>query len=323
MQLAHPFIQLPLLFDAERLLAEVTAMGADAWREHPQKFPGNSMLPLVAADGDPANESFAGAMRATPHLDGAPYLRQTLGALGVTLGRTRLMRLSGGAEVKKHADQGYYWIDRTRVHVPIVTQPGVRFECGDAATHMGAGECWIFDTWRQHRVLNDSSEERIHLVVDTVGGEAFWQLVAAGRPHARGGGEWSARFIAPNPTAAPDLAFETVNVPNVMSPWEIEAHLSFIFREAGRHPQIPPIARASSRFTRDWRALWARFGADAEGYTHYRKRLAAFVQEVQAPAREIGLSNGVPMLSAIMTMVGKVAVTQETPHDVIAMFDRA
>ena len=116
-------------------------------------------------------------MAPTPELLRCPYLSQVFASLGVTVGRSRLMRLSGHAEVTRHADQGYYWTERVRVHVPVVTQPTVRFECGDAAINMAAGECWIFDTWRQHRVLNDAVESRVHLVVDTVGGGAFWDLV--------------------------------------------------------------------------------------------------------------------------------------------------
>ena len=121
-------------------------------------------------------------------------------------GRSRLMRLSGHAEVTRHVDQGYYWAERVRVHVPIVTQPTVRFECGDAAINMAAGECWIFDTWRSHRVLNDAVESRIHLVVDTVGGDAFWDMVAQGRMHAGPGPRratgtraWSRRSLASCP----------------------------------------------------------------------------------------------------------------------------
>ncbi len=102
-------------------------MSEDAWRRHPQGFAGNSLLPLVAVGGDPANEAFAGAVAPTPHLQSCPYLKQVMATLGATVGRTRLMRLSGHAEVTRHADQGYYWAERVRVHVPIVTQPTVRF----------------------------------------------------------------------------------------------------------------------------------------------------------------------------------------------------
>lgn len=42
-----------------------------------------------------------------------------------------------------------------------VTQPTVRFVCGGETVNMAAGECWIFDTWREHNVFNDASEHRI------------------------------------------------------------------------------------------------------------------------------------------------------------------
>ena len=139
MKLPRPFIRLPLLFDAGVLAAEIDALGEGVWRDHPQKFPGNSMLPLLAVGGDPANESFAGAMAPTPELLRCPYLVQVMASFGATLGRTRLMRLAGQAEVTPHVDQGYYWAERVRVHVPIVTQPTVRFECGAAVINMAAG----------------------------------------------------------------------------------------------------------------------------------------------------------------------------------------
>ena len=66
MKLPLPFIQLPLTFDAPALAREIDALGESVWMPHPQGFPGNSMLPLIAVDGDAANESFGGEMRPTP-----------------------------------------------------------------------------------------------------------------------------------------------------------------------------------------------------------------------------------------------------------------
>src|SRR5687767_3345697 len=109
MKLQVPFVQLPLKFEAEVLAAEVGRVAETSWRPHPQGFAGNSMLPLVAVGGDPDNESFAGAMQPTPYLQQCPYLMQVMASLGATIGRSRLMRLSGHAEVTRHADQGYYW----------------------------------------------------------------------------------------------------------------------------------------------------------------------------------------------------------------------
>lgn len=314
MKLPHPFIQLPLKFDADRLAAEVAAIPERDWRPHPQNFPGNSMLPMVAINGDPANENFGGEMRPTPFLDRCPYLRQAMAAIGVTLGRTRLMRLAGQAEVTPHVDQGYYWADRVRVHIPIVTQPAVKFYCGDTHVHMGAGECWIFDTWRLHRVINADNHQRIHLVIDTVGGSEFWRLVEAGRPMPDQGRNpgWSPRTIPFQPDTNPELALESANIPSVMTPWEVEAHLGLLLRELPDHPNRQTVFRHVSEFTRDWRALWARFGVKPEGRTLYEQRLMRFFSSIQGSAGAIELRNGANLFGAMVIMVGSVALGEDT-----------
>src|SRR3546814_2815244 len=98
-------------------------------------------------------------MRPTPWLQQCPCIMQVMDALGATWGRSRLMRLSGRSQLAAHVDTNYYWQERMRVHVPIVTTPAVRFHCGESDINMGAGECWIFDTWRRHGVVNTRSEE--------------------------------------------------------------------------------------------------------------------------------------------------------------------
>lgn len=311
MKLAAPFIQLPLLFDAAALATEVAALGESVWMPHPQGFPGNSMLPLIAVDGDPANENFAGPMRPTPSLLACPYLMRVMASLGVTLGRTRLMRLSGHAEVTRHADQGYYWADRVRIHVPILTQPTVRFECGDSHVNMAAGECWIFDTWRQHRVLNDAEDSRIHLVVDTVGGDRFWGLVSSGRDHAGRAfsGDWKPDLIAPLAGFEPRLLFETENVPEVMTPWEITSRIGFLIGDAMPHPSLPALRQAAAQFCRHWQALWAAYGVSSEGWPAYRQAIEMYMQQVNELGKAVILQNELLFASAMFTLVGKVAVT--------------
>ena len=137
MQLPTEFIQLPLRFDAARLAAEISAMGEDVWRPHPQGFAGNDAMPLVAAGGDPNDDATAGAMAPTPALRACPYLRQVLASLGSTIGRTRLMRIVGDGEVQAHADISYYWWERVRVHVPVITSPQARFQCGFVPHNFG------------------------------------------------------------------------------------------------------------------------------------------------------------------------------------------
>jgi hypothetical protein len=310
MKLPAPFLQLPLRYEADVLAAEVEALGEAPWRPHPAGFPGNSMLPLLALGGDAGDEGYAGLMLPTPELLLCPYLVQVLASFGATLGRTRLMRLAGQAEVTRHVDQGYYWAERVRIHVPIVTQPTVRFECGSDAINMAAGECWLFDTWRQHRVLNDASRPRIHLVADSVGGEGFWRLVARSRSvPGPVDPNWRAEPVAPVPGAMPELALESVNLPVVMSPWEMEAHFRLIFGEAdSQQPGLAAASGAARRFALAWKGLWARYGTAVEGHEDYRRTLAAFLEEVEPAAARIQLRNGINCMSALLTVVAKVAV---------------
>ncbi len=316
MKLQVPFIQLPLLFDADVLAQEIDALGESVWKPHPQGFPGNSMLPLVAVNGEPDNEAFAGPMQPTPHLQRCRYLQQLLASLGATVGRTRLMRLAGQAEVTRHADQGYYWTERVRVHVPIVTQPTVQFDCDGQSINMAAGECWIFDTWRLHRVLNDAALPRVHLVADTVGGEGFWNQMQGARPAGRDLPGWTPRHVGPAGDSRPALDYETVNYPSVMSPWEMREHIVFLLGEAEPHPQLPAANGVLLRLSRRWQALWSCYGEDVTGWPRYR----ALIDEAKAELRAVGadriaLRNDVAFMQALVSCVLGVALADRPVQD--------
>jgi hypothetical protein len=308
MKLPVPFIQLPLLFDADVLAAEINAIEESQWRPHPQGFPGNSMLPLVAVDGDAGNEGFAGTMRPTEHLRRCPYLSQVFASIGATVGRSRLMRLAGQAEVTRHADQGYYWIERVRVHVPIVTQPTVRFECGGEVINMAPGECWIFDTWRQHSVLNDATLSRVHLVIDTVGGLGFWDLVGQGRPHNAPAAGWTPHRLAPAAGQVAEFALETVNAPVVMNPWELNSHFGLLFGDVMPHPNLQQLRLVTRRFTSAWQGLWFRHGDRPEGHDEFRRLLAGYAADVRPLTDAMVLKNELDWFSAMQAMILRMAV---------------
>jgi hypothetical protein len=310
MKLQARFVQLPLLFDADRLASEIAALPDSAWLPHPQRFAGNDFLPLISVNGEPHNESFAGPMAPTPYLEQCPYIVDVLHSLGASLGRTRLMRLSGGAEVTPHVDINYYWRDRMRVHVPIVTQPSVSFHCGGMVVNMAAGECWIFDTWSRHRVINDAERQRVHLVVDTVGGEGLWDLGLAGRMPEAPRPDWRPRAVAPYGASIAGLDFETQNVARVMTPWEVQNHISFLFGEAlPDQPSTQPAVDAATHFSHVWRSLWSTFGEAEAGHARYRRVLDEFDARLRAcNAHSIKLANGADLYMAMSTLVIAMAL---------------
>jgi hypothetical protein len=279
MKLPRPFVRLPVRFDAERLSQEVAALPASAWARHPTGFAGNTAARLISAGGG-ENDAVAGRMAPTAHLRACPYIQQLLASFGVVWSRSRLMRLAPGANVPEHADVNYHWFTRVRIHVPVWTQPGVLFYCGDQVVHMQAGEAWIFDNWRLHRVENGSAQERVHLVADTTGSAAFWQLVEAGllgRPERR---------VPYEPGREAPLMLERFNVFPVMPPAEMEHLLGDLAGEVIDRAQpdaaTPAVLRFRgllAAFCHDWRQLWSLYADTKEGLPAYDSALAALRQQ--------------------------------------------
>ncbi|HEX2833200.1 MAG TPA: TIGR03032 family protein [Thermoanaerobaculia bacterium] len=305
MKLETEFIRLPLTFDAEKLAQEISRFDESDWRPHPQGHPGNSALPLIALHGDPYDDGVQGAMQPTPHLERMPYLRQVLAAFHAVWGRTRLMRLDGNAEATAHCDTNYYWTQRVRVHVPIVTTPDVTFVCGERSTHMAAGEAWIFDTWRVHNVLNPQPTRRIHLVADTIGSAAFQELVARGRA-----GE-AAVHVPFDPLRAVPITTESVNHPTVMAPAEMQAMIALVSEGA------PDDARELLSILRmlhdDWRAAYARFGESREGFPLYRSLLDRANAALDPLHRRFRLRNHVDAVDAARSIVLAPALDDRAP----------
>ena len=276
MRLDTEFIRLPLSFDVDRMQAEVDAIGESEWRPHPQGHPGNSALPLTAVDGDPLDDGVAGPMLPTPQLARCEYLQQVLASFETVIGRSRLMRLAGESEATLHSDTNYYWADRVRIHVPVRTDPAIEFVCNGKSMHMGAGEAWIFDAWQLHNVLNPTGGARVHLVADTVGSAAFWELVDRGeRPFGGQHRGATPTTVVHRAGERPRLETERANFPVVMHPSE-QARLADAILEGVDRGRSDAAAERALRDclatgVSEWRALWARYAADREGWPAFER----------------------------------------------------
>lgn len=286
MRLSRPFIRLPYAFDAERLAAEVEALPDSAWMPHPSGMRGNSAVALVSRDGGD-NDDFDGRMLVTPHLERCPYVKQAMAAFGEVLARSRLMRLAPGSEVSSHVDFNYHWYTRVRIHVPVVTESEVIFHCGDARLHMQAGECWIFDSWRRHRVVNGGREDRVHLVIDIAGSSRFWATVRdMERLDESGdvaGFDDVLRHVGYAPQSNVRIETEQHNTAPVMAPGELDALVADLVRDFAAHPHNDPALVERYRillvdFSKDWREAWSRHGYRRSGWRDYGK----LIEQVRA-----------------------------------------
>lgn len=279
MRLSRPFFQMPLLFDAERLQAEVAALPTEAWVAHPDKAPGNSAVRLITAGGG-ENDGVQGRMAPTPWLEAMPYLKQALAGFGVVWSRSRLMRLAPGARVPEHADINYHWHTRVRLHIPVFTWPEVRFHCDGETVHMGAGEAWVFDNWRRHHVENNADGARVHLVADTTGTAAFWRFVNASPPPRA---HW--RKVGWDPNVRHPLLTEINDRTAIMPSAEVQWLLDDLRGELALAVDTPEVRQRAAllgqlfeSFVFDWRQLCALHGVDGRAAPEFRHLAGAFGQ---------------------------------------------
>ncbi|HZH03018.1 MAG TPA: aspartyl/asparaginyl beta-hydroxylase domain-containing protein [Myxococcaceae bacterium] len=307
MQFNFPLLRLPRQYCANTLADEVAALETSAWVPHPGKLAGNDAVLLITPNGQMTN-GFTGPMAPTEHLRRCPYIMEIMADLGAVWGRSRLMGLAPGSRVPPHVDLGYYWRTHLRIHIPIVTSPKVHFTCGDEQIHMAAGQCWTFDSFQMHNVHNGGSEKRIHLVLDTVGGDELWQLVAHAQ-QAEGGLAPLPPVLKPGETRTDGLAFERVNAPEIMSPWEVRCHIDYVLGHAPAALNRKQIEERLERFADGWAWNWAQYGPSQTGLGSYQRLLAQAQSDLTAlGAGRIQLSNQVPLDRALSELIFRMAV---------------
>lgn len=85
------------------------------------------------------------------------------------LGRVLITRIPPGGRILAHTDDAGDYVmtkDRVRYHVVIQGLPGSLYRTGDETVNMLTGEVWFFNPLLEHEVLNNSVDDRIHLLVD-------------------------------------------------------------------------------------------------------------------------------------------------------------
>lgn len=85
---------------------------------------------------------------------------------GERLGRVMINKIAPGGVIYPHVDTKDHTDYYSRFHVVLQSQPGVMFRAGDERVTMANGEAWWFDNSQQHEVINNSADDRIHMVID-------------------------------------------------------------------------------------------------------------------------------------------------------------
>lgn len=83
--------------------------------------------------------------------------------------RLLITRIRPGGRILPHADVDGAYVnlpDIARYHIILQGKPGSKFRCGSEVVEMLTGEIWWFNAALEHEVLNDSDDDRIHLIAD-------------------------------------------------------------------------------------------------------------------------------------------------------------
>ena len=166
------------------------------------------------------------------------------------------------------------------------TRPEVRFYCGDENVHMAAGEAWVFDNWRLHRVENPT-QPRAHPSGCRHFGKL--ELLAAGGIHRRIRYSGSHHRLRCSPERQSADGANPARAGH--DPAEVDLLIIDLRAELMLAADSPDGAAHLTRYhllldalCRDWRQLFGLYGTRQEGWREF----VMLRDRVRAASRSFG-----------------------------------
>lgn len=129
----------------------------------PDFMPGSSLDEKFAALGVKKSDAYVNPTEiCTGYLN---EVMETIRAAGLNPKRARLSLLKAKGQSSLHrdgADSEYV----VRLHIPLITSEKCLFSCEEGSAHLPAnGRAYLLRVNRMHQVVNESDEDRIHLIM--------------------------------------------------------------------------------------------------------------------------------------------------------------
>ena len=180
-------LRMPFRFDAVALAADVRSVGETEWRRHfnTQYYVGDWSGVALRSTGGPAKlfpdpHAEFSAFADTEVLERCPNVKRVLATFECPVRSVRFLRLGPGSEIREHCDYELGFEDgAVRMHVPVVSGPGVEFVLADEEILMLPGECWYLNVNHMHRVKNSGPHTRVHLIIDCLVDDWLRELIMA------------------------------------------------------------------------------------------------------------------------------------------------
>jgi len=168
------YAKLALPFDVKTMQTELSATN-NQWLPHLNKYHYSGLwtvLALRSPGGDHKNIVPELLGKHNQYLDNINMehftsVKKLLSILHCQVMSARFLNLQAGAIIKEHRDNELaFEKGEARLHFPVITNPAVEFYCEKERVFLQEGECWYLNANLPHSVLNNSSTDRIHLVID-------------------------------------------------------------------------------------------------------------------------------------------------------------
>lgn len=84
------------------------------------------------------------------------------------IARGLITLLKPNTNIPKHKDSGYILEKGHRIHIPLKTNKNILFGVGNTTKNLLEGNIYEINNCRTHWVINNSTENRYHLILDLI-----------------------------------------------------------------------------------------------------------------------------------------------------------
>ncbi len=167
-------VRLPITYDVDLLVRDLQILSdvptaPQPGPYHKGEWTGIALHSMGGKDSVFPSSPGMDRYKETENLLRTPYFKKILDELKCPKEVVRILFLPPGGHIKDHFDfHTSFQFGLVRLHIPILTDPGVAFIIDGQRMNWKAGELWYGDFSRVHSVKNDSQIVRVHIVIDVL-----------------------------------------------------------------------------------------------------------------------------------------------------------
>ena len=161
--------------DSEALAGVVLAQDEDAWKANQFRQQAYAVhthtesLVMIFCDGWPELEVTREAAWDTLKETAVPLMHDIIESFyppGGTIIRAMAAKLKAGGIIAPHRDTHQSFVHSHRIHIPITTNPGVRFMINGRPHRFKVGNAYEINNQKNHSVMNSGTQDRITFIFD-------------------------------------------------------------------------------------------------------------------------------------------------------------